>query len=103
MVELARRSGLSEGTVTELAWDRRGHTSTAIVEAVRALYEELKAVPGGSTGARNLAGRNGWPPPPAWDPAALDDPAYQPGDSQNRRCPTCGGRLTTAPEPSGPY
>lgn len=97
MAEQARRCGVSQSTISELAWDRREWISAQMADTVAGVYAELQHVPGGSTGARNLGRRQGWPPPAAWDPDKVDDPMIGPGDRACRRCPYCGGPLN--PEP----
>jgi hypothetical protein len=61
--------------------------------AVTAVYDrlwdadplQLGVTPRGAARSRNLAERNGWPPPAAWDDDAIDDPAARPHLGDDRR------------------
>lgn len=63
-----------------LVVQQRVHIDTA--ERVARIYDELSMSRGPSNRLRNLAAKNGWAPPLAWDD--IDDPAEQPKLGGNR-------------------
>ena len=56
----------------------RGQVQVATARKVADLYDELWDQPGDRRRSVNLARRNGWVPPMAWDDDTIDDPAAQP-------------------------
>jgi hypothetical protein len=73
----ARRLDLSVQRVWDLAQLRTPMVKVCTYRQFVALFEELSATPGPSVRARNLAVKNGWCPPLAWDDN-IDDPAAEP-------------------------
>lgn len=77
----AARLGLSTGSYAVLLDRDRVRRSTA--DKVRVLYDEVSRLPTPAAGfgpsrIRNLARRQGWFPPVAWDEETIDDPAAAP-------------------------
>lgn len=70
--ELAARSGTSSIRVVAYR-STRVHRTTAA--KVRVLYDELSMILGPSALSVRRATEKGWPPPLAWDEAAIDNPA----------------------------
>jgi len=73
--------------------NRQGRISAAHARAVLALYNRLwdqqppqatNAERRAVSRARQLAERQGWPPPQGWDDDAIDDPAAAPEDCRRR-------------------
>ena len=71
--QLAARMGWTTPNMWTLV---RSKTLTTVRTAhlVADLYDDLWDQPGGSTRARNLAARNGWPLPMAWNDDEIDNP-----------------------------
>lgn len=70
-------SGLTNGAVQNLLYERTGDVTAATYKAVRAAYRRLATTPGSSDRAKASARRHGWPPPAAWDDD-IDNPAAVP-------------------------
>lgn len=84
--KLGRRLGILPTNMTPLVTGQRRFV-VATADAVRDLYDELSMqLPPqddhrdriAASRARNLARRNGWLPPLAWDDDLIDDPAHTP-------------------------
>ena len=82
--------GAAGYTLHDIA-DRMGVTYSAVLTALQKdhieqsrferwcrVYDELAAVPGGSSWTRAVAARMKWAPPEAWTPTTIDDPHAQP-------------------------
>jgi hypothetical protein len=79
---LTRRLGMSSRTMGLLTADIGAPVQAATRARVATLYDELAlTIPApsrGTTIARNVARRNGWAPPLAWDDDTIDDPDARP-------------------------
>ncbi|SDD43005.1 hypothetical protein [Auraticoccus monumenti] len=94
MSELGRRLGWQPANAWKLVTGE-GQVTHHTAAGVRALYDELwnqpvtgsdRATKTSATRASQLAGRNGWLPPLAWDDDLIDDPASTPScESGTRR------------------
>ena len=76
--EIAAAVGMHERPIGAIARGDYDKVRVATAEAVLALYARLSMVPGTSSLARTIAGRNGWVPPLAWDEDVIDDPNAEP-------------------------
>lgn len=80
--ELAKRAGTTHARVVAYR-GTRVHQRTAA--KIRVLYDELSMIPGPSAISAQRAAAKGWPPPLAWDEAAIDNPAAAPEGMRTRR------------------
>lgn len=78
MRTVAIRTGYHPSVVSGWANARLVHRATH--DKVRAVYDQLSALDGGSWRARNWATRRGWDPVEAWSDHTIDDPAAEPYD-----------------------
>lgn len=74
--DLAVELGVSPQAVYDAT--RREKVGPQLRRKVEELYDRLSMTPGPSRYARTNARRHGWPPPLAWDDAAIDDPQSEP-------------------------
>lgn len=60
----------------------QGTVTQQIADAVVQMYDQLCLTPGPSVRARNIAARNGWSPPLAWDDDTIGAPDAQPAGGE---------------------
>jgi predicted Fe-S protein YdhL (DUF1289 family) len=75
---LADRLGYHHSVLWEWTHAAQVHRSSYV--RVKALYDELAPLDGGSSWVRRLAERRGWDPPEAWSETSIDDPTAEPYD-----------------------
>ncbi|MFE7111708.1 helix-turn-helix domain-containing protein [Streptomyces sp. NPDC057575] len=76
--EIARVAGVSRDAVCYLASGKWSTLKVSMDDGIRAAYDQMSMRAGGSWKTRQLAERNGWAPPLAWDDDTIDDPAAVP-------------------------
>lgn len=83
---VAQRVGVHPSNFTRVLHGR-GEITARTRDAIADLYEQLADTPVVGTDhrsrisvarARNMAARNGWPPPAGWDDDTIDDPTVKP-------------------------
>lgn len=81
-VDLASRIGIAVDGLSEIVHQKRPWVQVSTAKRISAVFDELQMTDAGNSKgnsrARNLARRNGWAPPLAWDEDTIDNPAAEP-------------------------
>ncbi|MFE1949973.1 hypothetical protein ACFW9D_05825 [Streptomyces sp. NPDC059524] len=76
--QIAAEAGVSRDGVCALAAGRWPTIKVAMDDGIRRAYNRLSMTTGTSWKTRNLAAKNGWVSPLAWDDESIDDPDATP-------------------------
>jgi transcriptional regulator with XRE-family HTH domain len=90
---IAQEAGVSRDTVCALAAGSWSSLKVAADDGIRSAYDRLSMRTGTSWKTRQLAERNGWAPPLAWDDETIDDPQAVPQTDAVQPAATEGGNV----------